>query len=129
MFLGCHSNMPINKMINIYLFQFPYILTQFSILLTRFTSERSFIVIVIFFKSIFTSTIVIFISSCTKRSFENKAFRKRVTTHGRVYFWTAVASFGGRWCWIFYNFKIVFPDEIVHVRHTTLTGFDVISVE
>ena len=70
-----------------------------------------------FFESIFTSTIVIFISSCAYRSFVNKAFRK------------VIASFGGRWCWIFHNFRNMFPDDIIDVRHTTVPYFDVIFVE
>ena len=78
-------------------------------------------VIVTLFESIFTSTIVIFISSCTNRCFVNKAFRKTVAIHRTICFSTAIASFGGRWCWIFHNFRIMFPDDIVHVRHTTVT--------
>ena len=78
-------------------------------------------VIVTFFESIFTSTLVIFVSSCTNRCFVNKAFRKTFAIHRTVCFSTTIASFGSRWCWIFHNFRIMFPDDIVYVRHTTAT--------
>ena len=86
-------------------------------------------VVVTFFESIFTSTTAIFISNCTTRCFVNKAVRKSVTVHRTVCFSTAIASFGGRWCWIFHNFRIMFPNDIVQVRHITVTYSDVISVE
>ena len=41
-------------------------------------------VIVKFFESVFTSTIVIFISSCFSRYFLNKALRKTVSIHSTV---------------------------------------------
>ena len=37
--------------------------------------------VVKFFESIFTSTLVIFVISCTNRCFVNKAFRKTVTIY------------------------------------------------
>ena len=77
MFLRFHSNIPVSKIINIFLFQFPYVLGQFSVLFTTFISKRTITIIVTFFESIFTNTVVIFISSCTYRCFVNKAFRKR----------------------------------------------------
>ena len=88
---------------------------------TRFIPKRTFIVTVTFFENIFTKTMVIYISSCTNTCFVNKAFRKTFTIHRIVCFSTAIASFGGRWCWTFHNFRIMFPDDIVHVRHTTVT--------
>ena len=75
-------------------------------------------VIVTFFESIFISTLLIFISSCTNRCFVNKAFRKTVTIHRTVCFSTALASFSERWCWIFHSFRIMFPDDIVYARRT-----------
>ena len=87
-----HSNIPINKIINISLFQFLYILGQFSILFMRFISKGTFMVIVTFFEIIFISTIIIFISSCTNRCFVNKTFRKTVTIHRTAYFSKAIAS-------------------------------------
>ena len=121
MFLRFDVNIAINKIKKIFLFQFPYVLGQFSLFFTRFISKRTIMIIVTFFERIFTSTIVIFISSCTSRCFVNKAFRKTVTIHRAICFSMAIASFGSRWCWIFYNFRIVFLDDIVHVRHTTIT--------
>ena len=78
-------------------------------------------VIATLFESIFKSTTVIFISSFINRYFVNKAFRKTVTIHRIVCFSTAIASFGSTWCWIVHNFRIMFPDDIVHARHTTVT--------
>ena len=88
---------------------------------TRFVSKRTFMVIVTFFESIFISTLLIFISSCTNRCFANKAFRKTVTIHRTVCFSTAIASFSERWCWIFHSFRIMFPDDIVYARRTIVT--------
>ena len=111
--LRFHSNIPINKVIIISLFPFPYILLQFGIPLTRFISKKTFMIIVTFFESIFTSTMVIFISSYTNGCFVNKTFRKAVTIHRTVCFSTTIASFGGRFCWIFHNFRIMFLDDTV----------------
>ena len=79
------------------------------------------VVIVTFFESIFTSTIKIIISSCSNKCFVNKAFKKTLIIHRTVCFSTAVASFGGRWCWVFRNFIIIFLDDIVDVRDTPVT--------
>ena len=119
-FLRFHSNIPINKVIIISLFPFPYILLQFSIPFTRFTSKRTFMVIVTFLQRIFTSTIIIFISSCTNKCFVNKVFRKTVSILRTVCFSVAIASFGSRWCWIFYSLRIMLPNDIFHARHTTV---------
>ena len=69
-------------------------------------------VIVMLFGSAFTSTIVIFIGSYNNRCFVNKALRKTITVHRTVCFLTAVSNFDGRWCWIFYNFRNMFLDDI-----------------
>ena len=84
-FLWFYSNILTDNIITIFLFQFPYILNQFSVLFTRFISKRTFMVIVTFFESIFTSTIVIFISNRINRCFVHKAlnnikFYKRTVT-------------------------------------------------
>ena len=102
-FLWFHSYIPIDKIIDIFFFQFSYILRQFSVLFTRFI--RTFMVIVTFCKSIFTSNIVIFISSYINRCFVNKALGKTVTIHRTVCFSTTIA--------IFYNFRIIFPVDII----------------
>ena len=119
-FLRFHSNIPIDKVIIISLFPFPYILLQFGIALTRFISKKTFMVIVTFFESIFTSTIVIFISSCSNRCFVNKVFSKTLSILRTVCYSVAIASFGSRWCWIFQSLRIMLPNDIVHVRHTTV---------
>ena len=75
-------------------------------------------VIVTFFESILTSTIVIFIKSCINRCFVNKELKKTVTIHRTVCFSKTIASFDGRWC---NNFRIIFSDDIVHIRHKTVT--------
>ena len=77
-------------------------------------------VIVMFFESIFISIIAIFIGSCANRCFVNKVFRKTVTIHRTVCFSFAIARFGGKWFWIFHNLRML-PDDIFHVRHTTVT--------
>ena len=86
--LQFHSNIPINKMIHIFLFEIPYIRGQFSVLFRRFVFKRTFMVtfIVKFFGSVFTSAILICISSCINRCFVNKALRKTVAIHRIVYF-------------------------------------------
>ena len=93
-----HSNIEINKRINISLFQFPCVLGHFSVFLTRFISEITFMVIVTFFESIATSAIVKFISSCNNRCFVKKSFRKAVTIYRAVCVSAAIASVGSRWC-------------------------------
>ena len=45
------------------------------------------------------------------------------------FFLTAIESFYVTWCWTFHNFRIVFLDGIFHARHTTVTEFDIISIE
>ena len=116
-----HSNIPINEIINISIFQFQLILAQFSVLFKGLISKRTFMVSVTFFESILTSVIVIFISCCINRCFENKAFRKTVTVHRTVCFSTAIASFDGRCLWILNNVRIMFPDDIIRVRHIMVT--------
>ena len=86
LFLQVHSNIPINKIINVFLFQFPYILGQFSVLFTGFISKWTIMIIVTFFENIFTNTMVIFISSCTNRCFLNKPLRTTVTIHRAICF-------------------------------------------
>ena len=114
-----HSNISVNKWVYIFFFQFSYILSQFSVLSIRLVSKRLYMVIIMLFESVFTKTIAIFISSCINRCFVNKALRKTVTIHRTVCFLTAVANFNGRWCWIFYNFRIMFSGDIIHGRHIT----------
>ena len=41
------------------------------------------------------------------RCFINKTFRKKVTVHRAVCFFTAITCFGGRWYWIFHNTGII----------------------
>ena len=44
-----------------------------------------------------------------------------IRSFSKRYFLTAIASFNCRWCWIFHNSRIMFPDDIIHTRHTVVT--------